>query len=363
MGSLKSMMGMIVISIILSLTSIHSVAGPISFFREASPGELLRDAAFQGDLKGISKWLNKGVNVDWTHPLGEGWTPLIWAVHERQHEAVELLLQNGAGVNKRDKMGCTPLYWASLDGDPKMIDLLLSHGARLDIADLRRGWDPLMRASYMGHNYAVKLLLDRGANPNRTDKWGNSALTLASYKKKIETATLLIARGAVPNAKTKQMLVALQGNPVTVRTTEHIKMIRNSQDMNHPTLTHGNVKAADITLFRASDGSNHRKLHAVGSVVSGSYEGHRVNAPVVDLSVSPLVDTGSTGTVTKTYTESSVTGTKNHRHEKAEKLIQKAISIWNQLQREFPNMADELLKEAHKRTHGKDRLTQNHGRN
>ena len=239
-----------------------------------------------------------------------------------------------------------------------MIELLLAHGAQIDISDRRRGWDPLMRASYMGHSSVVKLLLDKGANPNRTDKWGNTALTLASLKGNRFTASLLLAGGAVPDLKTKQKLAALEGNSVTVQTTEHTKTIRYSRAIPNHSRTRANDNAAKITLINTQGGPTQSEKPIGKTEVQVSYGDTRRNTPTVDLTVSPLVSTDVVGPVMKAVTALDTTGKGQHKREKAERLIQKAISIWNQLQREYPGLASELLKEAHKNTSDNHLLTQ-----
>jgi hypothetical protein len=133
--------------------------------------------------------------------------------------------------------------------------------------------------------------------------------------------------------------------------------------MKTPVLTQRNVKAAELTLVNTREGSNDRKLYVGGSTGDDRYQSGSRNTPVVDLSVSPLVGIDPTGTVTEAYTELGASSMGKRRRKKAEKLIQKAISIWNQLQREFPNMADELLREAHSRTSSKDVPTEKRNRN
>jgi ankyrin repeat protein len=43
--------------------------------------------------------------------------------------------------------------------------MLLDNHAKVDVSD-RSGYTPLLWAAYSGHEALVRLLLDRGANPN-----------------------------------------------------------------------------------------------------------------------------------------------------------------------------------------------------
>lgn len=63
------------------------------------------------------------------------------------------------------------------------------------------GWTPLLEAIVLNdggekQQQIVKLLLDHGANPHMTDKYGKKPLELAREKGYNEIAELLIAAGA-----------------------------------------------------------------------------------------------------------------------------------------------------------------------
>lgn len=63
------------------------------------------------------------------------------------------------------------------------------------------GWTPLLEAIVLNDGGAkqqeiVKLLLDHGANPHMTDKYGKTPLELAREKGFSEIADLLLAAGA-----------------------------------------------------------------------------------------------------------------------------------------------------------------------
>ena len=92
---------------------------------------------------------------------------------------------------------------------------LLKHGASLEIADrvqltscchracirtsvvlLQRGWTPLMTASTLKMENLVRLYLEHGADPNRQDSVGWSALMAAAKHDAGEIAKLLIESGA-----------------------------------------------------------------------------------------------------------------------------------------------------------------------
>jgi ankyrin repeat protein len=58
--------------------------------------------------------------------------------------------------------------------------LLVEHGAEVDRpAPTADDWTPLMFAAGFGQHRVIELLLERGADPSRTDKNGQKALDLA----------------------------------------------------------------------------------------------------------------------------------------------------------------------------------------
>ena len=56
-------------------------------------------------------------------------TPLHYAARGHKNVA-ELLLDNGADVNAKDKHGNTPLHKATLRGNKDIVELLRKHGAK-----------------------------------------------------------------------------------------------------------------------------------------------------------------------------------------------------------------------------------------
>ena len=79
--------------------------------------------------------LARGVKRD--APFGPlNWTPLYEAVLKNDTYAMELLLNIGAGLNKRDGVNQTPLHLAILKNRMSAIRLLLSRGAEPSVTDV-----------------------------------------------------------------------------------------------------------------------------------------------------------------------------------------------------------------------------------
>jgi ankyrin repeat protein/mono/diheme cytochrome c family protein len=140
-----------------------------------------------------------------------GNTPLILAARRPGNSrTVKLLLEHGSDATEHNKTGVSPIISGAASGDLETVRLLLGAGAKAD--DFPRSNDPrstdmgaglrtpLMWAAYNNHVPMVRLLLDRGADPNQSTYFG-SPLSHACWNDAFEAAELLIDRGANSNAR------------------------------------------------------------------------------------------------------------------------------------------------------------------
>jgi ankyrin repeat protein len=123
--------------------------------------ENLAQVAKRGDLKAVNSLLESGVDVD-TEDSKQHATALMWAAHEGYPDVVELLIEHGAGINKRKSTGETALWFAAQQGRLEVVKVLVQHGADVNIT----GWEgasALEVARKKGHPKIVDYLRQAGA--------------------------------------------------------------------------------------------------------------------------------------------------------------------------------------------------------
>jgi ankyrin repeat protein len=150
-----------------------------------------------------------GANVRVRTALGN--TPLILAARRPGNSrTVRLLVEHGADAAERNDAGIGAVLSGAASGDVETVRLLLDAGAKVDDlskSDVPRATEivarfrtPLMWAAYHNDVRMVRLLLERGADPNRPTYFGNP-LSHACWSDGLESAEILIARGANVHAR------------------------------------------------------------------------------------------------------------------------------------------------------------------
>src|SRR5262245_4079251 len=103
---------------------------------DQGPTTPLAQAAAHNDAATLRQLLGEGHKAD--EGSGDSWTALIWAARSGSVDAINVLLDAGADVNRAGSTGdnwdATPLQHAILQRQPDAVRLLLDRGA-----DLTRG--------------------------------------------------------------------------------------------------------------------------------------------------------------------------------------------------------------------------------
>ncbi|MBI4648197.1 MAG: ankyrin repeat domain-containing protein [Bacteroidia bacterium] len=155
----------------------------------------LHIAIQQGDINKVRELIDNGANVNKIDRLGN--TALTIAVYHNHIDILKMLVEYGANVDGQDRHGNTPLIIAAINGFYEISKYLLEQGAYIDYQDFY-GQTPLMQACVDPENrnklMLVELLVSSGASINEKDKAGRTALDYAQNK---EVKDFLVSQGAV----------------------------------------------------------------------------------------------------------------------------------------------------------------------
>ncbi len=119
-------------------------------------------AALYADAAALRRWLPLGANANARNDAGA--TPLMWAVHDL--ETTRALVEHGADVNARSADGRTPLFLAAgRPGAAPIVRLLIERGANPNVPT-RSPADstPLREAAIAGDAAVMELLIRAGAD-------------------------------------------------------------------------------------------------------------------------------------------------------------------------------------------------------
>ena len=130
-------------------------------------------------------------------------------------DMIKILVENGADVNSKNKLGKTALFEAVFgysESIPEIIEYLVDKGADVNVKD-NSGNTLLTDAVEHGMPYdVVKMLINYGIDVNEKNKQGYSALRIAVFwNAKPEVLRALIANGANINERDENGKTILMG--------------------------------------------------------------------------------------------------------------------------------------------------------
>ncbi|MGB6947407.1 MAG: ankyrin repeat domain-containing protein [Bryobacteraceae bacterium] len=228
-------------------------------YQDATPGGMtpLLYAARDGHAEIAKILIAAGAKVN--APDANKITPLLMAITNNQPDAADVFIQNGAEINSSDFWGRTPL-WAAVEmrdieysrgGEHnvdrerllQLIRTLLDRGANpnartAEVPPTRRflmglgdiswvdftGQTPFIRAALSGDLTVMKLLIEKGADPNIATTAGSTALMAAAginwalgqtftedLPTQLEAVKLCLEKGGDVNAANSMGLTAVFG--------------------------------------------------------------------------------------------------------------------------------------------------------
>ena len=130
--------------------------------------------------------INRGADVNLPDNLGYCYTPLIWAVDSGSKDIVNLLIREGANVNKKSKpWQYSPLQKAVHKNRFDLVRILLFAGADPNIEHCD-GSVPLSEAIRIGYFEIAHCLIIAGADVNHVDNNGDTPYYEAYGDKMVE---------------------------------------------------------------------------------------------------------------------------------------------------------------------------------
>ncbi|GMH35603.1 hypothetical protein BSKO_03471 [Bryopsis sp. KO-2023] len=154
----------------------------------------LHYAAREGHLDVVEKLIEAGSDVDAKD--GQGWTPLIDAAQKGQVDVTKELLEAGSNIDAQDSDGRSSLHFAAANGRLNVAKILVEAGAKVDLKD-EIGTTPLMSAAFLGEVDVAMFLLESGADVNAELFLGfTSLMGAASISGNPDMVGLLLDNGA-----------------------------------------------------------------------------------------------------------------------------------------------------------------------
>lgn len=165
-------------------------------------GGKMHTMAAKGDIEGLRKALQSGIDVNTRDAAKTNFSPLHYAAWQGEYETSKFLIANGANINAKSYSDNTPLHYAAgkenrchgggnlSEGHFQTVKLLINHGAEIDPRN-GRGETPLQNAAECDALDIARLLIAHGANVNNRS---NQYSVLETARRDI--AFLLINSGA-----------------------------------------------------------------------------------------------------------------------------------------------------------------------
>jgi ankyrin repeat protein len=153
-----------------------------------------------------TKLLDQGASVDARDRLGA--RPLSHAAKSGHLQMVDLLLSRGAPIDARNLAGATALYFAAEGSHISIAQRLIERGADVKLTG-RSGISPIAAAAYTGNDIIFDALLAHGADERAPDDTGKPPIVYAVAGARFEIVERLLARNIDASARYRNDLTLL----------------------------------------------------------------------------------------------------------------------------------------------------------
>ena len=158
----------------------------------------LVEAAMIDDTEAIESLVQQGAGIDAIDEAG--FTPLMAAAACGTSASLRLLIRLGADTNKPGRDDTSPLTYAVARGHIDLVRTLVLHGAEPD-GRLSGGPNAVVTAVDLDQAEALEVLLDARADVQDADDRGNTLLHHAAALGRVDACGVLLRHGADINAR------------------------------------------------------------------------------------------------------------------------------------------------------------------
>jgi ankyrin repeat protein len=157
----------------------------------------LIDAVYRKNYTFLSRLFDSGINIDFTDDDGRSLVMHAVLAEQADSEMINFLVDRGADVNLTDKaQKWTALHFAARDQKVEMVETLIQRGAQIDPKD-SFGNTPLWRCvmNTSPNLRIVQTLVRAGANPNSKNNNDVSPLDVARLMDNKEVIEIMSSKG------------------------------------------------------------------------------------------------------------------------------------------------------------------------
>lgn len=148
----------IIISILLAIFAFN-----LDAMNQEELNKALRNAIKKDKIEEVKELIKKGASVTAQYNDDFCWTPIHWAAYQGNVAIIQLLLDNDADINAKNKYCTTCLHCAAYMGHSGVVKFLIEKGAQVNVKK-GDGDTPLHRAAFFAQKDVVEILLYCGAN-------------------------------------------------------------------------------------------------------------------------------------------------------------------------------------------------------
>lgn len=224
------------------------------------------------------------LQVNIRHPREFDRTPLMMAIHFGDPDLVYRLLgHSDVDVNARDRNGQTALILAARKGSYEVAEQLLENEKlEKNAADFRVKRTALICAAEYNRPMLVKLLLDRGADPNLRDRLGGTALMRGIDKGRKSVVDMMLGYPTVDkhcqDIDDRGLLhaAAANGTPDVLASFRDLDLDLNLQDSNgmtplHEAARNGKSSAVETLLAWGARADTKDSSNRTASIIAWQY--------------------------------------------------------------------------------------------